>query len=159
LVSTTKEKGYLSNLTKNSTIALSGGFDIIHAGHIRMFKGARLFGKVIIILNSDDWLKKRKGYVLMPFEQRKEILLSLRDIHNVVEVDDSDGTVCEALLRIKPTIFGNGGFRTTENTPERRLCQEHGIVTVYGIGGGERDQITLHLEEKIKSIGKKLANG
>lgn len=141
-------------LPEDSIIALSGAFDPLHVGHVRMIKGATLFGKVIIILNSDEWIRERKGYVLMPFEQRKEILLSLKDVHDVVEVDDSDGTVCKALLAIQPSVFGNGGLRTKDNTPERKLCWEHKIATVYGIGGGERDQITLNIEEKIRSVSE-----
>lgn len=141
-------------LPNDPVIALSGAFDILHAGHVRMIKGATNFGKVVIILNSDKWIMERKGYLLMPFGQRKEILLALKDVHNVVAVDDSDGTVCEALLRIKPNVFGNGGIRTKENTPERKLCLEHDIALVYGIGGGERDQISLNIEEKIRNISQ-----
>lgn len=139
---------------KNAVIALSGAFDPLHIGHIRMCQGARHFGKVVIILNSDRWVFERKGYVLMPFEQRRELLLALRDVDEVVGVDDSDGTVVEALKRIMPTVFGNGGIRTKGNTPERQFCLEHGIKLVYGIGGGEREHISLNIEEKIRNVSK-----
>ena len=56
------------------TIAISGGFDPVHVGHLRMMKAASDFGEVIVILNSDDWLERKKGYVFMPFEERKEII-------------------------------------------------------------------------------------
>lgn len=138
----------------NTTIALSGAFDPLHSGHIRMIQGARFFGKVVIILNSDEWLYRKNGYVLQTFRERKEILLALNDVYRVVSVDDKDDTVCEALENLKPTIFGNGGFRTKKNTPERRLCENLGIKMVYGIGGGERDQISLNIKEKIINIGK-----
>lgn len=133
------------------TIALSGGFDIIHPGHIRMIKGAQNFGRVIIILNSDDWIIKKKGIVMMPWHERKEILLALKGVDSVEPVDDRDGTVCEALKRIKPNIFGNGGIRGQKNTPERQLCNELGIACVWGIGGGERDVYSNELLEKIYS--------
>lgn len=138
---------------KGAVICLSGGFDPIHAGHVRMIQGAVNFGKVIIILNSDEWLIDRKGYCLIPWSERKEVLMAIEGVDEVVAVDDSDGTVCKALEEIKPTVFGNGGLRTRGNTPERELCIDLGIRLVYGIGGGERDQKTLNLRERIKEAG------
>lgn len=116
-----------------------------------MIKGAQNFGRVIIILNSDDWIIKKKGIVMMPWHERKEILLALKGVDSVEPVDDRDGTVCEALKRIKPNIFGNGGIRGQKNTPERQLCNELGIACVWGIGGGERDVYSNELLEKIYS--------
>ncbi len=139
---------------KNVTIALSGAFDPVNVGHIRMFYGAQNFGKVIIILNSDKWTINKKGFVLMPWNERKEILMSIKGIHDVVPVDDKDGTVCEALKRIKPTVFGNGGFRTVHNTPERNLCNELQIACVWGIGGGEKDSYSNELIDKIFNVKK-----
>jgi len=138
-------------LIKNQIIALSGGFDIIHPGHIRMIKGAQNFGRVLIILNSDSWLMKKKGLVMMPWHERKEILLAIKGIDFVESVDDHDGTVCEALKRLKPNIFGNGGIRGQKNTPERQLCNELGIACVWGIGGGEQDVYSNDILEKIYS--------
>ena len=138
--------------TKDSIIALSGAFDPVNVGHIRMFRGAQNFGKVIIILNSDEWTISKKGFVLMPWNERKEILMSINGIHDVVSVDDKDGTVCEALKRIKPNVFGNGGFRTVYNTPERDLCHELGIACVWGIGGGEKDSHSNDIVDKIFNI-------
>ncbi len=138
-------------MIKNQIIALSGGFDIIHPGHIRMIKGAQNFGRVLIILNSDSWLMKKKGLVMMPWHERKEILLAIKGIDFVESVDDHDGTVCEALKRLKPNIFGNGGIRGQKNTPERQLCNELGIACVWGIGGGEQDVYSNDILEKIYS--------
>jgi len=135
---------------ENSIIALSGGFDPLNFGHIKMLQGAIHFGKVVVILNSDEWLVRKKGFCLMPWHERKEILLALKFVHDVVPVDDSDDTVCEALTRIKPNVFGNGGARGPKNTPERDLCLKLGIKMAYGLGGGEREQITLNLRERIK---------
>ncbi|NBP56724.1 hypothetical protein EBU71_09365 [bacterium] len=138
-------------MIKNQIIALSGGFDIIHPGHIRMIKGAQNFGRVLIILNSDSWLMKKKGLVMMPWHERKEILLAIKGIDFVESVDDHDGTVCEALKRLKPNIFGNGGIRGQKNTPERQICNELGIACVWGIGGGEQDVYSNDILEKIYS--------
>lgn len=116
-------------------VVLSGGFDPLHIGHLKMIKDASKHGRVIIVLNSDEWLMRKKGFVFMPYEERKEILMNINGVHGVMPVDDSDDTVCEALRRIDPNFFGNGGDRTTENTPERELCDGLGITMLWGIGG------------------------
>ena len=108
----------------NKTIAISGGFDPVHIGHLNMIKGAAQEGSVIVILNSDAWLQQKKGYVFMPFEERKAILEAFSDVHHVVEVDDSDGTVCAALDQLRPCYFGNGGDRVSDNVPEVKLVPE-----------------------------------
>jgi D-beta-D-heptose 7-phosphate kinase/D-beta-D-heptose 1-phosphate adenosyltransferase len=92
-------------------IALSGGFDPVHCGHLDMINAAA--------------------------KLRKKILMNFKNVHNVVAVDDSDGTVCEALKRFRPEYFGNGGDRTTKNTPEKDVCNELGIEMVWGLGGGK----------------------
>jgi cytidyltransferase-like protein len=119
------------------TIAVSGGFDPIHVGHVRMILDATKYGDVIVILNSDDWLLRKKGYVFMPFEERCEIVRSISGVVRTESVDDLDNTVCEALSRINPDIFGNGGDRTSTNTPEQNLCNRIGIEMMWGLGGGK----------------------
>jgi D-beta-D-heptose 7-phosphate kinase/D-beta-D-heptose 1-phosphate adenosyltransferase len=123
---------------KNSvkkSIAISGGFDPIHPGHIAMIESAAEYGEVHIILNSDDWLVRKKGFFFQPWVDRKKILEAYTP--HVHHVDDSDGTVCEALRRIKPDMFGNGGDRTNKNTPELDVCEELGIEPVFELGGGK----------------------
>lgn len=130
------------------TVLLSGGFDPIHQGHVRMICDAATFGSVIIALNSDAWLVRKKGFVFMPWEDRREVLMSMRDITDVHAVDDTDGTVCEALRTLRPSHFGNGGDRTTENTPELAACRALGIVPLFGLGGGKvasSSALTAHL--------------
>lgn len=119
------------------TVAVSGGFDPPHAGHIRMIQEASQFGEVIVIVNSDAWLVRKKGYVFMPWEERVEILSAIKGVSKVVAVDDTDGTVCEALKREKPTYFANGGDRSDKNTPELTVCRENNITMIWGIGGGK----------------------
>lgn len=118
-------------------VCVSGGFTILHVGHIRLFHDAAKVGRVIVILNSDAWLERKYGCVVVPYEQRREVLLALRDVSAVVEVDDGDGTVCEALRRLRPEYFANGGDRLPRNTPEVDLCHELGIKPLWGIGGGK----------------------
>lgn len=120
---------------KDDVVCLSGGADPLHMGHIRMIQEAATYGKVIWILNSDDWLRRKKGYSFMKWEHRAEILRALADVKMVERVDDKDGTVCEALQRIKPAYFANGGDRTPDNTPEMTLCQDMGIKLLFNMGG------------------------
>ena len=116
---------------------VSGGFDPLHIGHLRMIKEAAQHGKVIVVVNSDAWLLRKKGFIFMPFEERKEIIEGYTEVDRVEAVDDSDGTVCEALWRLKPTYFANGGDRTSNNTPEMRLCEQLGIEMLWSVGGGK----------------------
>lgn len=116
-------------------IAISGGFDPIHPGHIAMIENATQYGEVHIIVNSDEWLIRKKGFFFQPWHDRKKILEAYTP--HVHAVDDGDGTVCEALRRIKPDYFGNGGDRTQGNTPELTLCEELGILPVFELGGGK----------------------
>ena len=96
---------------RNKTVMVSGGFDPVHVGHIRMIREAAEWGDVIVVINSDDWLKRKKGYVFMPWEERAEIMGNIKGVKIVTNVDDSDGTVCNALRHHKPNAFANGGDR------------------------------------------------
>ena len=102
-----------------------------------MILAAAELGNVIVVANSDDWLMRKKGYIFMPWDERTEIIKSIRGVKDVVMVDDSDGTVCRALEAYKPTMFGNGGDRTTKNTPEKALCKKLGVEMVWRLGGGK----------------------
>ena len=119
------------------TIVVSGGFDPIHVGHVRMIQQAALRGYVVVVINSDDWLMRKKGYVFMPWKERAEIIESMEDVFAVQPVDDSDGTVCEALERINPDFFANGGDRKSDNTPEIELCKKLKIRLLWNMGGGK----------------------
>ena len=128
-------------------IMLSGGFDPVHIGHIRMFKEAKLWGdKVFVGLNSDEWLTRKKGKPFMPFEERREILQSIKYIDQVFSfTDDSDTAIPfiksmnEAYLTDRDTelYFGNGGDRTGETTPEISFCKGRGIKLLFELGGGK----------------------
>jgi D-beta-D-heptose 7-phosphate kinase/D-beta-D-heptose 1-phosphate adenosyltransferase len=118
-------------------VCCSGGFDPIHDGHIDYFGHAKKFGRLVVILNSDDWLIRKKGYCLLPFATRMRVLLSFKIVMRVVRVDDSDGSVSEALRRLRPAYFANGGDRTVDNTRELEVCGQLGIVPLFNIGGGK----------------------
>lgn len=116
---------------------VSGGFDPLHVGHLRMIQEASKFGKVIVVINSDAWLFRKKNYVFIPWEDRKEIIEAYAEVWKVVSVDDSDGTVCDALKQHKPDYFANGGDRVETNTPEKVVCDDIGIKMLWNVGGGK----------------------
>jgi len=116
-------------------ICVSGGFDPLHSGHLAMFREAAKKGKLVVIINSDDWLMRKKGFCFLTWEQRADIISSLKMVHEVASVEDKDNTVCEALKRLKPKYFANGGDRKTDNTPEMEVCNELGIEMVWDTGG------------------------
>ena len=131
-------------------IAVSGGFDPVHIGHVRMIQDAARYGDVMVIINSDDWLMRKKGYVFMPWQERAEIMGNIKGVRLVTQVDDSDGTVCEAIKRHRPDAFANGGDRKTQNTPEMDVCEELGIQMMWAIGGNDKPQSSSWLVNKLK---------
>lgn len=139
---------------KRKIVAVSGGFDPVHVGHVRMIKEAAKLGDVIIITNSDTWLKRKKGYVFMPWIERQEILAEFKGVIDVIEAWDEDDTVCKTLERVKPDIFANGGDRKGENTPEVDLCMKLGIDLVWNVGG-DKIQSSSELVEKMKHLKEK----
>ena len=118
-------------------VCVSGGFDPVHIGHLRMMKEAARFGEVVAIVNSDKWLMRKKGYIFMPFSERCEILEGFGCVTRTTFVEDSDDTVCEALRRIKPDYFANGGDRKVGNTPEMDVCELIGTKLLWSVGGGK----------------------
>tara|TARA_Y100000593_G_scaffold93659_1_gene189372 strand:- start:52 stop:501 length:450 start_codon:yes stop_codon:yes gene_type:complete len=137
---------------KRPLIAVSGGFDPVHVGHVRMIAEAANHGDVIVIANSDAWLMRKKGYIFMTWEERQEILYNFKGVVDVLEARDDDGSVCETLRRLKPDIFANGGDRKDNNTPEVALCQELGIEMLWNIGGekiqSSSELVAKHLQGK-----------
>ena len=134
---------------KKKTVLVSGGFDPVHIGHIRMILDASRHGDVIVVANSDDWLFRKKGFVFMEFDQRAEILASIKGVIKVSGVDDSDGTVCEAIIRLKPDYFANGGDRKKHNTPEQAVCDELGVEMLWGVGGEDKANSSSDLVERV----------
>ena len=139
------------------TICVSGGFDPIHVGHVRLIQEASKHGDVFVILNSDEWLMRKKGYMFMTFDERKEIIQSMSAVHDVIEVNDDDGSVCEALERVRPHFFGNGGDRLSDNVPEVELCKELGIKMIFNLGG-EKIQSSSDLVQSYKELSENLEN-
>ena len=135
------------NWIKN-IIIVSGGFDPVHKGHIRMFREAANFGaNVIVGLNSDEWLTRKKGKSFMKWDERAEILESCKFINQVIPFDDSDDTASDAIKRVFDMYnadssdyniyFANGGDRKLGNVPEFDNCRELGVVMLWNFGGGK----------------------
>jgi len=137
------------------TVMVSGGFDPVHAGHIRLIRAAAEHGNVIVIANSDEWLFRKKGFVFMPFEARAEILNAVKGVVIVDSVDDSDGTVCDAIYRHRPTYFANGGDRGRSNTPEQSVCEDLGVELLWGIGGDKKLASSSDLVESVRNFEDK----
>jgi len=127
------------NKKKKTIVAVSGGFDPIHIGHLQLFKRAKSFGdELIVILNNDNWLKKKKGFVFMPQEERKAIVESLKWVDKVIltghGLSQEDMSVNKELEKIKPDIFANGGDRSKNNVPEVDICKKINCKMVFNIG-------------------------
>jgi D-beta-D-heptose 7-phosphate kinase/D-beta-D-heptose 1-phosphate adenosyltransferase len=133
--------GKKSSAPKKIVVAVSGGFDPLHPGHVRMFTAAKKLGdELVVILNNDNWLLQKKGFVFMPEKQRKEVLQALKSIDRVIiskhTKNSKDTSVCLELAALRPNIFANGGDRFKNNIPEVALAKKLGIKLVFGIGQG-----------------------
>ncbi len=130
---------------KEIIVAVSGGFDPPHIGHVRMFKEARKLGdKLVVILNNDNWLRAKKRCAFMPENERKELIEAMKNVDQVVltshQPNPTDMSVCKELLLIKPNIFANGGDRYKHNIPEVEACEAIGCKMVFNVGEGGKVQ-------------------
>jgi len=125
-------------------IAVSGGFDPIHSGHIALLRQAAALGdRLVVGVNSDEWLTRKKGKPFMSIDERRTILLSIKWVDSVWDFDDSDGSACDFLAKVKKYyylkandfVFANGGDRNETNNAEANV---EGWRFVYGIGGSDK---------------------
>lgn len=148
---------------QKKVVAVSGGFDPLHIGHVRMFQEAKKLGdELVVIINNDHWLRDKKGAPFMPEEERKEIIEAIEGVDRVVLTDHAPGeyfndrSVCRALRAVHPHIFANGGDRKPEGdpVPEVELCTELGIELVYNVGAGGKVQSSSWLIKKAQDHQK-----
>jgi len=125
-----------------TTVLVTGGFDPLHSGHIQYFKAAKSLGdKLVVGVNSDDWLIRKKGRAFMPFVERASIIRELNMVDRIIAFDDSDDTACQGIFLTMCTtsgkiIFANGGDRTDTTTPEYKMYGDHPTVEfAFGVGG------------------------
>lgn len=124
-------------------IVLSGGFDPVHDGHISMFReAAEKYDYVIVGLNSDEWLTRKKGRAFMTYDVRKSVLQSIKWVDEVIGFNDDDDTCCDvleyALSAHSNVSFGNGGDRTEGNFPELNYCNQNDIQIDDTLGGATK---------------------
>tara|TARA_B100001057_G_C22823226_1_gene940291 strand:+ start:968 stop:1387 length:420 start_codon:yes stop_codon:yes gene_type:complete len=135
-------------------VVVSGGFDPIHSGHLAYFKEAKELGMYLIVgVNSDEWLMRKKGYVFMPIEEREEIIKSIKYVNGVNRFNDDDDSSIDLLNKVKywypsdEIIFANGGDRNESNC--RELSVE-GVEFVYGVGGTDKKNSSSEIVEKVR---------
>ena len=137
-------------------VVVSGGFDPIHSGHIKLIREASEHGNVIVLLNSDKWLQNKKGVEFLSFEERLIIMKELKNVIDVLGFDDSDKTCIDGLRKVKEKYpsykikFANGGDRNNETTPESLFCKENNIELLWGIGGENKSNSSSWILKKWK---------
>ena len=122
-------------------VLITGGFDPLHSGHIAYFKAAKTLGDILIVgLNSDDWLVRKKGAAFMPWNERLCIINNLSMVDEVYTFDDDDGSAKHFIQQARAhypdaeLIFANGGDRTKDNIPEMDVVDVN-LSFVFGVGG------------------------
>ena len=151
------------SLSKKSkkVVMVSGGFDPVHIGHVRLFQEAKKLGdELVVYINNDNWLRVKTGYVFMPDYDRKEIIEAFECVDKVIisehEENTKDMSVCMGLIKIWPHIFANGGDRNEKDAlnPESSLYKEKqiheklGIKMVYNVGHGGKVRSSSELVQK-----------
>jgi len=139
-----------------SIIVVTGGFDPLHSGHVSYLTAAmRTSAMVVVGLNSDDWLIRKKGQYFLPFEERKAILTSMYAVGAVIGFDDTDDTAKDAIRKVRELcpeneiIFGNGGDRTSENSPEMEIDDKN-LKFEFGLGGEDKKNSSSWILEEWK---------
>ncbi len=121
---------------------VSGGFDPIHEGHIEMIKASRAKSDgVILLLNSDEWLTRKKGKNFMSFKTRLAVCENIKGVIDVFGFDDKDNSACDGIIKVRAKypndelVFANGGDRTKDNIPEIAVAKECNVALEFGVGG------------------------
>ena len=133
-------------------VLVTGGFDPLHSGHLAYFREARKLGdKLMVGINSDSWLERKKGKNFLPISERYEIVSSLKFVDNCILFNDEDDTAIEAIKNIKmlfpysQIIFANGGDRTGENIPEMIF---EDVIFTFGVGGNNKKNSSSWILQK-----------
>ena len=136
-------------------VLVTGGFDPLHSGHIAYFKAARQLGNLLVVgVNSDAWLARKKGRSFMPFTERKAIIENLYQVHRVIEFNDDDDSAIDAIRQVKEMfprdtiVFANGGDRTKNNIPEMVFDD---VEFVFGVGGTNKANSSSWILEEWKA--------
>ena len=153
---------FLERSNQRPIYMTSGGFDPLHIGHVRCIKATaaraqnkdihpwQMKGIVVVVVNADSFLQRKKGYAFMPLEERMEIIDAIDGVDYVVSWEtDGDQTVCGAIEILKPTYFTKGGDRFDASTiPEWDICQKINCEIITGVGAGGKVQSSSELVER-----------
>jgi len=136
-------------------VVCTGGYDPLHSGHTAYFKAARQLGdRLVVGVNSDAWLTRKKGRAFMPWEERANIIAHLHDVDRVIDFNDDDGTAIDAIRKVRESypghkiVFANGGDRTKENIPEMVFDD---VEFVFGVGGEDKKNSSSWILEEWKA--------
>ena len=136
-------------------VLVTGGFDPVHSGHIEYLKSAKKLGDILIVgVNSDDWLTRKKGRPFMPITERVTLIENLKMVNHVILFNDTDNTAIEAIKNVKAlyphetVVFANGGDRTKENIPEMVV---EDVEFVFGVGGENKKNSSSWILEEWKA--------
>lgn len=141
---------------KDAIVIVTGGFDPIHSGHIDYINEASKLGRVLVGVNSDEWLIRKKGAFFMPFEERSRIVRNLKAVFGTINFDDSDDSARDAIIQARKLfpksqlIFANGGDRTATNIPEMDI-EDNNLIFKFGVGGEEKKNSSSWILEEWKA--------
>lgn len=142
----------------DNIVVFTGGFDPIHSGHIDLINEAAKMGRVVVGLNSDEWLSRKKGQAFLPFIEREKIIKQFKNVMQVISFDDTDGTAIDAIRKVKSNfgsahsiIFVNGGDRNEGNIPELEFFKDDPKVDfIFSVGGDNKKNSSSWILEKWK---------
>ena len=125
------------NVSGKKLVMVSGGFDPVHVGHVRMFNEAKKLGdELLVVINCDKWLVRKKGKNFMSSTDRAEIISNFRSVDHVYVLESDRSDVSEAIEKFQPTIFANGGDRRAEkDIPEAEICKKLNVEMIFNVGG------------------------
>jgi len=125
-------------------VLITGGFDPLHSGHIAYFKAAKALGDILVVgVNSDAWLTRKKGAPFMPYMERASIVRNIVGVDFVIDFNDTDGSAKHAIQMVRSSypqdtiIFANGGDRTATNIPEMDIIDDN-LEFAFGVGGEDK---------------------
>jgi len=138
-------------------VLITGGFDPVHSGHIKYIQAAKELGDILVVgVNSDAWLQRKKGRSFMPMLERTNILRNIVGVDYVIDFDDEDGTAKHAIQMVRQSypqdliIFANGGDRTDQNIPEMDVA-DNNVKFVFGVGGFNKANSSSWILEEWKA--------
>lgn len=148
-------------MENKQSILVSGGFDPLHTGHLSMMREAKEIGdELIVVINNDNWLRKKKGFAFIPESVRFEVIQALEPVDNAfvtshqrITPGEMDMSICSAIKSIEPDIFANGGDRKEDNIPEYDLCEQMGIGMVFGVGDEKQRSSTRMFYNALRQYG------